>query len=298
MIQNLKTGLSFQNSLNKHKNIFSPIMVQTVRIGEASGDLETVFFRLANYLSWKESFKKKLKQSLLLPFLTLGIGLVLMSVIFVFVIPQFEIILKSLDKPLPKLTLLTFAIANNFMPAVIIISLLTFFSFVIFRFYVDSKYKIQLDKFLFNLPVVGQLLHKLDLVRFVYALSLQLRCGVPLIESINNSKQNVRSLFFKNKFLDLIKLVQRGNSLEEALSLIGSTYFPKELIAIIAVGERSGKLIEMLDRAVFIFEEELNRVFETLTIIVQPCLIVLVGLIIGVLMIAVYMPIFAIGTGL
>ena len=300
IIEDLKRGLSFNESLTKYADTFSTIIVHMINVGEMSGELALICSHISDYLSRKESFSKKIKKALLGPILTFTISIIITLLIFVFIIPRFEFLLTSLGKPLPSITKFMFLISSYinsiflfyFLTSVVAITL---FSGMFLR---DKKYKKLRDQILLHIPFIGPLRHLLDLIRFTRSFAVLHSCGVPIIEALNLSGLVVKNLFFRDKILALAELIKNGSSVEMSMKSLGTAYFPSELVAIVSVGENSDNLSSMLERAGLLLEKDLDYILNTFVTILNPLVMIFLGVLITALMLAVYLPIFNLATSI
>lgn len=296
IIRDIEMGLSFSNSL-KNQKVFSNMVVQTIMVGEVSGELGKSCYKVSNYLLKKRLFSKKIKQALLPSIITFSISLLLVLGVFIFIIPRFESILLSMGRPLPNITKMIFNISKNtaFIFMFTVFLLITFCVIGLLR--KSKKYAIKIDKVLLKIPILGLLFHGVDLVRFVQALSLMHACGVNVLGSIFYSKLVINNKFFRHKVSELELFIKEGYTLEDSMIRLNK-YFSAELVAIISIGERCDDLTTMLSRAEKILEEDLDRSLYTITSFINPTIMVLLGLFVLILIAAIYAPIFTLASGI
>jgi len=296
IIKDIENGKQFHEALNKHP-MFNEMFCKIIRIGELGGHLESVCKNISDYLYKQQIFKNKVKQALILPVITLILAMMLIFVIFIFVIPHFEFILISLGKPLPRITQFIFLISRYFVS----LNLFFFMGFglfiLLYKIIIRKlKYRELRDQFVLVIPVVGNVTHLYDLIMFTRYLSILLSCGMPLLVSISYSKDIIKNLFFRNKISLLIEDIRNGVSMFSAMEK--ESCFPYKLITLVSVGEGSGNLARMLDKAGLVFEVDLNKVLDVITNMVQPAMIIFLGLVIMLMIISIYIPIFGISSSL
>ncbi|MFH1643728.1 MAG: type II secretion system F family protein [bacterium] len=287
-------GLSFSDTLQKRQDIFSPFMVWMVRVGERIGKLDFVLKQLCIFLTTRYELTKKLKQAALLPTITISFALLIISGIFIFVVPQFSSLYFSMDKQLPVSTQLILKISNflrsdDFKWWFLGSLFCCFFIYFLFKFESIRNLK---DKFLLKIFFIKDLILNFDLICFLSVLSICLNSGITLSESLKNSLYSVKNFVFRQKILQLTNLVNQGTSFTQSLKIAGENFFPQSLIVAASVGERTGNLDLMLQRQVDFFKKELDSKLYVLTTFFQPVLMIFVGILIALLMLSVYLPIF------
>jgi type IV pilus assembly protein PilC len=290
----IRDGLSFSRALEKHTTLFGSFVVPLIQAGERSGKLQEVSTYIARHFGSSVRVSRCLRSAALLPGITLLFALVLVIGLFVGIIPQFEILFSSMHSNLPDATKLILHLQGYF----------TFFNFAIFGFVVlmgvlalkhifsITTFRLWWDKWILSLLVIGRIISLINMVHFVQILSLLLLSGVPLKDGLECASGVVGNLFLKKRIANCAERISKGESLEVALRAEGEEYFPEQLLTVVSVGEKSGRLGEMLEQAASFFRESLNVRTKTLITLFQPALLIFVGLLIGFIMLAIYMPIF------
>lgn len=291
-------GLSFSKSLAKYPKTFDQMIVQIVKVGQESGNLAVSLLQLSDYLDERQAFYKKLKSASALPLITLGFFIVVTYSIFAFVVPKFADLFASMGKDLPPLTKTILKI-SLFLRSNIFILMFLFFVFIIF---IIQKYlkipaiKKTSDIVTINLPLFGEIFMQSFLVYFLRSISILLKGGVRLVPAIAISKDSIKNGFIKSQVHKLERDVFAGSSLSQSMIDYGGKLFPQDLIAIIKVGEETARLEIMLEKAAQMYQQKINRSILFFTTIFQPLLMIILGLLITLLIFAIYVPIFGLAS--
>ena len=295
LAESIEKGASFSQTLNSFPKIFEPFIVQTTQAGEKTGKLGLCLENIKQYLQAKQRLKKEISQATLLPLITLIIGGIIIAGIFMFIIPQFKEFFQAFDKPMPPATAFVFAISSFLQTKTSLFFLLGFVTIlvtlkVLTKFSFGKKIK---DLTITFIPYFNQLTILTDRVAFLHTTSLLLQAGIPLKDALEDANALVKNSVFKRKNEKLLDVITQGGSLEQAFQTIGKTYYPENVTALVAIGEQTGSLDVMLHKAFQLCSSQLKAKLTMLTTILQPLLLVTVGLIIAGLMLAVYLPIFS-----
>ncbi len=294
IISDVKKGKSFAISIQEFPQVFDSYIVSLICAGEDSGKLSFVLKNISENLGQRLNILKKVKQASLLPMITLMFALMLVFGIFIFVIPQFELLFNSFDKELPGATKVVFGIStflrsDQFLPYFLIFVLCIFILKFIFRMSFIKKIR---HRFILKIYFIGKIFLYYDLIIFLQTLSMFLESGIDIQKSLNFCKTTVNNYFLRKELGNVERLVVQGKSLKDSMSLAAPDYFSADILALVEVGEQTGNLGKMLERAGNICNQNLRNKLNIVTTILQPILLVFVGLIIVLLMISVYLPIF------
>lgn len=292
----ISSGSNFSQALRQHPKYFSPLYCSLVSAGEASSTLDKVLERLAKYLEKIEILKNKVKNAMIYPFAIVFVATAVSLVLLIFVIPKFQNMFESAHVPLPYFTQLVIAFSNalrNYWWAIIAILTLGFFGTKIL---VKRKPIIadKMDSLLLKTMVIGPILKKAIIARFTRTLSITLEAGLPIVESMRSMVDIVNNKVFSQGVQQICDGIISGRQL--SASMEATKLFPTMVIQMIAVGEASGKLEEMLNNIANYYEEDVNSIADNLTNLMEPVIIVVLGLIIGCFIIAMYLPIFKLGS--
>ncbi|MCF7799406.1 type II secretion system F family protein [Candidatus Babeliales bacterium] len=294
IVLNVSNGQSLSSSMALDNNIFSPFMVSIIKSGEDTGKLGFALQNLSDSLNSSLILKKNLIDAALFPIITLIFALFIILGLFVFVIPQFADFFASLDKPLPSSTKFIIKLSNFFCSLNIFWVLAIFVClYILIKFLFQiNKLKYVKDKILLKIYFLGKIYLYYDLVSFLQIISNLISTGVPLKQALELSINSIKNTFLKEKIILVTNLVTQGKSLYDALFISGENIFPQDLFAIVSVGENSGNLALMLERASKILQDDLNKTLKFITTLLQPILMLIIGLLIVFLLISVYLPIF------
>jgi len=290
----VKKGQSIALAMQKFSGVFSFFMIELIRIAEHTGNLGFVFLYLAHYIKARQTLMRDIKHAATVPVLTFVFSLIIIIGIFLFVVPQFEAIFESMGKVLPKSTRIILSISEMLRTRASLFFVTVFFVFGLIFKKLGTRKKIRAlkDRFLFKIAFFGRLYLLSDLINFLQGLLMFTKSGISLKPALGYSQGVISNTIFKSKVAFIETLVTQGKSLEYALRTAGSKYFPEKLVMMVAVGEQAGNLDEMLEKALALFQAELKAKLHFLTSILQPVLLIIVGVFIALIMFAVYLPIF------
>lgn len=291
IVGSIKEGKSFSESLKKYPKVFSPFYVSLVKIGETSGTLGENLKRIAEFLEGEMEFKSNLTSVLTYPLIIIFIGIVTVFVLLKFVIPKIVVIFQDLGQALPLPTVMLINISKIFSDYwlfIIIGSVMVFFWLK--RNYQKPKNKLIWHKKIFNLPLLGEILKKIEVCRLARTLSVLIKNGVPLDMSLNVLKATTTNLFVGEEITELESRIKEGSSLHEALKK--SPLFNKGFINVVMIGEESGRLEEVLAIVSNDYNKDIDRKMKTFMNLLEPMLILTVGLVIGFIVLSMLLPIF------
>ncbi len=277
-------GSSFSKSLEEYQKIFPAFYTNMVAAGESSGKLDSVLSRLSDFLESQSSLKSKVRTSMIYPVFMICVGFIVLSFLFTFVIPKITKIFNDTQTALPFITVILITISNIFQNYWwILVCILIGVVYSIKK--LKEKNRFLIDRFLYRLP--GGIFQSLYLGRFTRTLSFLLEGGLPVLRALELSAHSIG-----NQELEM-KVIQAGEKVSEGASLSGSLEdFPPVLLQLISTGERSGKLIDVLRKAADSYEEEFSRRIQKALSMLEPGMILVMGLIVGFIVLAVLLPIF------
>ena len=287
-------GQTFAASLEKQDFVFSKFIIWMINVGEKTGKLDFVLKQLTNFLLIRFNLTKSLKQAAILPVMTLIFSLLIILGIFIFIVPQFETVFVTVGKNLPSSTRFILKISNFLRSDYIFEYFLLFSVFLVFSFFLFSFSFIKKirDKLFLNIYFLKDVILYFDLISLLSVLSISLKSGIPLKDGLNNSLHTIKNLVFKQKLINLITFVNQGEPLTSSLKSIGHKFFPEGLIIAISVGEQTGNLDAMIEKQLTFFKGELDSKLRIVTTLIQPVLMILVGILIAILILSIYLPIF------
>lgn len=284
-------GDSFHQALTKHPKVFNRLYISMVKAGESGGLLSDILDRLAGFLESSARLRKKIKSALTYPVSVISIALIITTFLIVRVVPVFADIFKDFGKPLPAPTQMLVDL-SDFMRtdwwAIIIIVVGGFFGL---RAFFKTKTGSELwNRWQLKLPVFGTLIHKICMSRFARTFSQLIRSGVPILETLDIVGGSSGNTVIEKSIRSVSSDVEKGDNLSVALSK--KTIFPPMMLRMVAAGESTGKIDEMLEKMADFWDEEIEATLSALTSLLEPILIVVLGVIVGGIVIALFMPIF------
>ncbi len=290
--QDVEAGETFSESLAKHSRAFPPLFTSMVRAGEASGDLDGVLMRLADYLEATAELKRKIKSAMTYPVVALGFILLIASGLIIWVVPQFAEIFASFDAKLPAPTQILINI-SDFMGSIINLGIMTgaviATVFAVRAYAATEAGRYNLDSLKLRAPVFGKILRKVAIARFTGTLSTLTRSGVAILGALEIVEKTAGNEVFSKAIREAADSVRGGETLAEPLARSGE--FPSMVTRMIAIGEKTGALETMLQKICDFYDSEVKAAVEGLTSLIEPLLIVLMGIIVGGIVIALFLPI-------
>jgi type IV pilus assembly protein PilC len=291
----VQSGATLSDALRKYPDHFDSLYCNLVAAGETAGILDTILKRLAEYIEKAEKLKRKVKGALAYPLIVMGVGVVVMLVIMIFVIPTFEEMFSSFGKELPALTQMVIDVSNILIKQWYIILPGIILAFIgVKRFMKTDLGKLLFDTYSLKLPIFGDLLRKVAVSKFTRTLATMLQAGVPIITSLDIVAGTAGNKVVEEALLDSRSAIAEGRPLVDPL--IESQVFPNMVTSMIAVGEEAGALDIMLLKIADFFDDEVDAAVETVMTMIEPMMIVFLGGTVGTLIIAMYLPIFGMGS--
>ncbi|MBU2885415.1 type II secretion system F family protein [Gilvimarinus agarilyticus] len=289
------SGTGFAPALRNHPKYFDDLFCNLVDAGEQSGALETMLDRIATYKEKTESLKSKIKKALTYPIAVIVVALVVTSILLIKVVPQFADTFASFGGELPAFTLFVLhlseiAQAYWFYILLGIIGFIYAFKELKRR---SPKFAYLVDRYMLKLPIVGDILYQSIMARFARTLSTTFAAGVPLIDALSSVAGAAGNKLYNDAILRIREDVSTGIQLNT--SIRNQNMFPSLLIQMASIGEESGALDDMLDKAANYYEEEVDNKVDALSSLLEPMIMSVLGVLVGGLMIAMYLPIFQIG---
>lgn len=282
-------GSSLAKALSKHPKVFSNIFINMVEAGEASGTLPLVLLRLADFQESQVRLKNKIQSALMYPLLMMFAAFALLTGIFVGVIPKIVKIFESMNKPMPIQTIIMIKISDILVGYWWLLLTMAVLGFLIFRKWVATpKGRRKWDGLLLNLPVVGPLLRMLAVARFANTMATLLVGGVPILTAMSIVKNIVANTLISEAIVQARENVTEGQSIAEPLKR--SRQFPPLVIHMIAIGEKTGELPQMLQNVSATYEEQVSVKVEGLTSLLEPAMIIFMGVMVGAIVASVFVP--------
>ena len=288
--QEVGEGKTLAEAMSKQTG-FSKMYCNLVKAGEAGGVLETILKKLSVHLERQEQIKNKIKSALTYPTIASVVGTLVVWGLMVFIVPKFMDMLTETNQKPPFITQLVID-TSKFMQAWTPIAGPAFFAgLIFFNFWRKTPVgKPVFDKITMNLPLFGSIIIKGNMASFTRTLSTMLSSGVALIDSLEISVETIDHTYLVRDIRGIRKAVTEGQTFGDPLSKV--SYIPTMVTQMVKVGEQTGRLDEMLDRIADVFEEEVNRLIEAMTKMIEPLIIVVLGGLVAVILVAMYLPIF------
>ena len=291
----IKRGETFSQALARHKDFFPSLYVDLIRTGEASGRLDEVLEELAGFLGQEEEFKSHVKTAMAYPILMISVGVCVIFVLFAYVIPKLAGIFSDFDAKLPLPTEIMMSISGFFQSWwwTIILGLGVFVG-VLVNMKKSEAGKRRLDWIKLRIPIFSKLILKQSLARFCTTLSLLIRSGLPAFQALGIAIPTMGNIFYVERLQNVKKDVSEGVSLANSMKTI--PFFPPFLIQMISVGEEGGRLEGVLKEVAAVYEEEVEAQLKVITSLLEPVIILVLGLVLGAIVLAMLLPIFQINT--
>lgn len=295
LIKNMEAGLSFHEALGRHQKVFSELWINLVESGEASGNLAVVLNRLAGYLERRDAFKRRFISSLMYPAILLCAGVGALLFLTIKIIPTFTELFKSFNITLPLLTRILVAI-SVFVRRYILIMLgaLVAGGFLFIKYIETKPGRLQFEKFQFSLPLFGDFIRAVIVERFSSSMSTLIESGVPILYSLEITERTVGNLVVADIVRKVKDAVREGRSLSKPLQ--DSNFFDPMVVQMVAVGEEIGDLPQMFKRINSFYQDHVETFLTRFTALFEPIMLIFMGLVIGIMVIGMFLPIFKLAT--
>lgn len=292
---NIEGGSSLYESLSKYPVQFDELFRNLVKAGEAAGVLETVLDTVATYKENIESLKGKIKKAMFYPTMVIAVAIIVSAILLIFVVPTFKDVFAQFGADLPAPTQFVVGmseIAVNWwwLAALVIVGSLVAIIMAKNRSIAFARF---LDRMLLKIPVIGQIMHNSAIARFSRTLAVTFRAGVPLVEALESVAGATGSSVYETAVLRIRDDVAVGYQLNMAMKQVN--LFPHMVVQMAAIGEEAGALDTMLFKVAEFYEEEVNNAVDALSSLIEPMIMVFLGVVVGGMVIAMYLPIFKIG---
>jgi type IV pilus assembly protein PilC len=289
--QDISAGSSLKLAIEKHPNIFTNIWVNIIETGETTGQLPFALEQLVDYLESSSSLQRKIKSALAYPVIVLCVATAAVALFIVKIIPTFADIYKGFGAALPVFTQTVFDICfaiKQYLPFILGIIASAYFVMHHYRKTHDGRKRI--DAFILDIPLLGDVIKQISAVRFASGLNMLIKSGTPILHALDIVIETSGNVIVKEMLQDVKENVREGKPMSEPL--LKGQIFPDMLSHMVAVGEESGELANMLENAAQFYEERIDATVSRLATMFEPMLIVVIGVIVGTLVIAMFLPIF------
>lgn len=293
---NIEGGSTLHESLAKHPLYFDDLFVNLVEAGEQAGALETLLDKIATYKEKTEALKKKIKKALFYPTAVLVVAVVVSVILLIFVIPQFEALFKGFGADLPAFTQMVVNLSRFVQhQGWWMLLMIGGGCYAFFYFKKRSRpMQLLLDRMLLKFPIVGPILQKAAIARFARTLSTMFAAGVPLVEAMGSVAGATGNIVYEEAVMRMKDEVATGQRLQRAMENVG--LFPNMVVQMIAVGEESGSLDTMSGKVAEFYESEVDNAVDSMSSLLEPLIMAVLGVLVGGMVIAMYLPIFKLGS--
>ncbi|MFT3896982.1 MAG: type II secretion system F family protein [Thermomonas sp.] len=288
----IEGGSSIYEALSKHPVQFDELYRNLVKAGESAGVLDTVLDTIATYKENIEALKGKIKKALFYPAMVIAAAILVSAILLVFVVPQFEEVFRGFGADLPAFTKFIIGISNFMVKFWWLIALIVGGTIAAFIFFKKRSpaFSHFLDRMILRVPVIGKIMHEAALARFARTLAVTFAAGVPLVEALDSVAGATGNTVYENAVKRVRDDVSVGYPVNMAMKQTG--LFPHMVIQMTAIGEEAGALDTMLYKVAEFYEQEVNNAVDALASLIEPIIVVILGVIVGSMVIAMYLPIF------
>ena len=293
--ESLEAGRELSQALARHPLVFSPFYISMVRVGEATGLLEQVFYRLFEHLEFERHMREQVKTALRYPMFVVAAMAVAIVIINIFVIPEFAKVFKGFGAELPLMTRILLGFSQfmvTYWPAMLAGLFCAAFAFRGWLRTTQGRY--DWDRLSLKIPVAGKILHKAALSRFARSFALGVRSGVPVMQALSNSAQTIGNVFIARRVEGMRESIERGESLLRATLSAG--VFTPVVMQMVAVGEESGAVDDMMEEIGDMYRQEVEYELKTLGQQIEPIMIVALGILVLILALGVFLPMWDLGS--
>jgi type IV pilus assembly protein PilC len=289
---NIEGGATLAESLHKYPVQFDDLYCNLVKAGESAGVLDTVLDTIATYKENIESLKGKIKKAMFYPAMVLTVAIVVSAILLIFVVPQFDAVFKNFGAQLPAFTqaivnLSKFMVMDWWLILIVVGAVVAGLIFVYKRSPTFANF---MARAVLKLPVIGQILHQSAIARFARTLGVTFAAGVPLVEALDSVAQATGSPVYTAAVRRIREDVAVGHQLQ--LAMRQTNLFPNMVVQMVAIGEDSGALDKMLFKIAEFYEEEVNNAVDALASLMEPFIMVIIGVLVGSMVVGMYLPIF------
>jgi len=292
----IEGGTSLHEALGRHPLYFDALYTNLVEAGEQAGALESLLDKIATYKEKSEALKKKVKKALFYPAAVLVVAVVVTIILLIFVIPQFESLFKGFGADLPAFTQIVINMSRFVQTKGIYLGIVVGAGIYAFMYFKKRSRVLneQLDRLSLKLPIIGPILNKAAIARYARTLSTMFAAGVPLVEALESVAGATGNIVYESAVLKMRDEVSTGQRLQRAMENTGM--FPNMVIQMIAVGEESGSLDTMSGKVATFYEAEVDNAVDAMSSLLEPLIMAVLGVLVGSLVIAMYLPIFKLGS--
>ena len=285
------SGTHFSDAVRKYPNAFPRLFISMVEAGEASGALPSIMQNVASYFENTNRLIKKIKSALAYPIAVISLAIILVNVLLIFVIPVFSEMFESFNAQLPKPTLMLISL-SEFLGHNIVFIIIGFIAawYGVKMYFKTPKGRITKDWIIFKLPIVGNLLQKVAMSRFARTYAILMKSGVPILRCLEICSAASNNTYVEAGCAEIIKHVNEGGQVSEILKRLD--YFPNLVMHMAKAGEKTGNIEHMMLKVSDYYDVEIDKVVSTFTTLLEPAIIVFLGVVVGGIVMAMFLPIF------
>lgn len=302
LIENIKgdveTGLTLSETLKKNPAHFNELFCNLVEAGEKSGSLDIMLDKIATYKEKIETIKKKIKKALTYPMAVLVVTFLVTTGLLIFVVPQFDALFKGFGADLPAMTQAVVSMSKFFQSYWYLIfgALASSIYAFIYALKHSSQFAQNVDRTVLKLPVIGPIVEKAAIARFSRTLSITFAAGLPLVEALKSVAGATGNIIFAKATDTIREEVSTGQQINKAME--NTQLFPNMVVQMVAIGEESGALERMLSKVADFYEEDVDNTVDSLSSLLEPVIMTVLGVLVGGLVVAMYLPIFKLGSAI
>jgi type IV pilus assembly protein PilC len=291
----VETGTALSQAFRKYPLYFDSLYCNLVGAGEQAGILDDLLDRLAAYKEKMQAIRGKVKSALFYPAAVLVVAIIVTIILLIFVIPQFESLFKGFGADLPAFTQFVINMSRWLQANGLYVAVATGGAFYAFFYFKKRSKKMRetLDRLVLKMPIIGPILEKAAVARFARTLSTMFAAGVPLVEALESVAGATGNIVYENAVMKMRDEVATGQRLQQAMANTG--LFPNMVIQMVAVGEESGALDEMSGKVATFYEADVDNAVDSMSSLLEPLIMAILGVLVGGLVIAMYLPIFKLG---
>ena len=288
----IEGGSSLHEAIGKHPVQFDELYRNLVKAGESAGVLDTVLDTVATYKERIESLKGKIKKALYYPAAIIAVAIIVSAILLIFVVPQFDAVFKNFGAELPAFTQMLVSMSNWLVSYWWLVLLIVggIITAIVMGLKRSKRFAHFMDRLMLKLPIIGQILHQSAISRFARTLALTFKAGVPLVEALDTVGGATGSVVYADAVKRIRDDVSVGYTLNMSMKQVN--LFPHMVVQMVAIGEEAGALDTMLFKVAEFYEEEVNNAVDTLSSLLEPFIMVIIGVLVGALVIGMYLPIF------
>ncbi|MBV9576119.1 MAG: type II secretion system F family protein [Gammaproteobacteria bacterium] len=293
---NIATGMTFADALSLYPDYFDELYCNLIRAGEKSATLDKVLNQLGKYLERIDSIKRKVKHALIYPIAIVTVAVFVCLILLIFVIPQFQTMFQNAGAQLPRFTRIILSLSDFLRSYWWLVLVMFIFAVYFFKTLKqrNAYFADKVDASLLKAYIIGPIVEKAIIARFTRTLAITLDAGLPIVEAMKSMSNIMGNRIYTKAVVEICQQLTSGNQLSTTME--ATKLFPTMAIQMISVGEVSGTLPAMLNTIANYYEEEVNNIADNLSTLLEPLIIVILGIIIGCFVVAMYLPIFKLGS--